>query len=63
VIEVPVEQVTENVINLERANLNQNMKTVTRQVPVVRTVEVPVEYEVLNFVEKPTEKEIEKTVY
>lgn len=40
-------------IGVERVNLQSTQKTVRKQVPVVRTVEVPYEYEVTRIVEQP----------
>lgn len=50
-------------IGVEKVNLRSNQKTVTKQVPVVRTVQVPVEYEVTKIVEQPVNFDIEKTVH
>lgn len=50
-------------VGVEKVNLRPTQKTVTRQVPVVRTVQVPVEYEVTRIVEQPVSLEIEKTVH
>lgn len=40
-------------IGVERVNLRSNQKTVKKTVPVVRTVQVPYEYEVTRIVEQP----------
>jgi len=63
IIEVPVEQVEERMIGVERVNLQSTQKTVTKTIPVVRTVQVPVEYEVTKLVEQPFNVDIEKTVH
>ena len=50
-------------IGVERVNLQPTTKTVKKTVPVVRTVQVPVEYEVTRLVEQPVGIDIEKTVH
>lgn len=50
-------------IGVEKVLARENSKVVKKHVPVVRTVEVPVEYEVEKIVEQPIVRDIEKTVH
>lgn len=50
-------------IGVEKVLARENSRVVKKQVPMVRTVEVPVEYEVEKIVEQPIVREIEKTVH
>lgn len=50
-------------IGVERVVSRNNSKVVKKTVPYVKTVEVPVEYEVERIVEQPIVRDIEKTVH
>jgi hypothetical protein len=50
-------------VNVEKVLPKSNEKVVKKTVPVVRTVQVPVEYEVTRLVEQPFVRDIEKTVH
>jgi predicted acetyltransferase len=43
--------------------LRPTEKVITKTVPVVRTVNVPMEFEVHKYQERPVDVEIEKTVH
>lgn len=50
-------------IGVEKVLSRSNQKVVKKIVPYVKTVEVPVEYEVERIVEQPIVRDIEKTVH